>query len=141
MEPQAIANLFSALRDGEIREMRLEDQNLQFRVFLPRLANFRGEGFQDFLCTFRGIKALTFQPFRNESTEIKDLQQINKLQIEIVRAEVKEGGWIRVICSHKGSQSGARLSIQGEALSVWDEAFDPVSAAELSILRGKMLER
>lgn len=141
MEAQAIANLFSALRDGEIWEMRLEDQNLQFRVHLPLLAGLRGEGFQDFLCTFRGIKAFTFQPFRNESTEIKDLKQINKLQIQIARAEVGEGNWIRVICSHAGSQAGARLSLLGEEMSVWDEAFDPVSAAELSILRGKSLSR
>ena len=95
MEIQAIANLFSALRDGEIQDLRMEDQNLQFRVHLPQLAALRGEGFQYFLCAFQGLKALSFQPFRNESTEIKDLNQINKLQIQIVRAEVGEGNCIR----------------------------------------------
>ncbi|MEY3444413.1 MAG: hypothetical protein RLZZ519_2694, partial [Bacteroidota bacterium] len=97
MEAQAIANLFSALRDGEIRDLQMEDQNLQFRVLLPQLAELRAEGFQFFLCTIRGIKNLTFQPFRNESTEIKDFKQINKLQIQIVRAEVGDGNWIRVM--------------------------------------------
>ena len=66
MEIQAIANLFSALRDGEIQDLRMEDQNLQFRVHLPQLAALRGEGFQYFLCAFQGLKALSFQPFRNE---------------------------------------------------------------------------
>ncbi|MBL0018091.1 MAG: hypothetical protein IPP17_17055 [Bacteroidetes bacterium] len=141
MEIQAIANLFSALRDGEIQDLRMEDQNLQFRVHLPQLAALRGEGFQYFLCAFQGLKALSFQPFRNDSTEIKDLNQINKLQIQIVRAEVGEGNWIRVMCSHKGSQSGARLSLQGASMSVWDETFDAVSAADLSILRGKSLSK
>lgn len=137
MEPQEIANLFSALRDGELTDLQWLDGNLQFQVMLPKLAALRGTGFQRFLCMMGHAQGLSLQPFRNESMEIRDLGQINRLQLRIERAEVAEGGWIRVFCAHKGSQSGARLSLRGTALQVWDEAYDPVTAADLGILRGR----
>lgn len=136
MAPQEISNLFYALRDGEIRDLVRENGNLQFRVALPKLADQRGEGFQYFLCTLSGVRELTLQPFRNESTEIKDLSQINKLQLRIERAETGDGEWIRVFCGHKGSLTGARLSLKAEAMAVWDEAFDPLTVVELAMLRG-----
>ena len=137
MEPQSIANLFSALRDGELRELHMEEGTLQFQVLLPKLAALRGEGFQQFLCNLSEVKAFVLQPFRNDSTEIKDLKQIHKLQLRIERAEVGEGGWIKVACAHKGSLSGALLRIKAERFTVWDEAFDALTAADLAILRGK----
>lgn len=138
MDLQDIANLFSALRDGEIRDLELTDGNLQFQVYLPKLASERGEGFELFLCSLRGLKGFSLQPFRNESTEIRDLKQINKLQLCIERAVLGDGPWVRVLCSHRGTPTGARLRIQADQLAVWDEAFDPVTAGELAMLRGKM---
>lgn len=137
MDPQEIANLFSGLRDGELAGLRLEEGDLQFQVLLPKLAAMRGEGFLRFLCRVGKAQGISLQPFRNESVEIRDLNQVNRLQLRIERAEVTEGGWVRVYCAHRGSQSGARLSLRGEEMQVWDEAFDPVTSADLGILRGK----
>jgi hypothetical protein len=134
MEMHTIASLFTALRDGELQDMVLEAGNLQFQVTLPRLAALRGEGFRHFLCSLQDVRQFSFQPFRNESMEIKDLKQLNKLQIKIERAEVGEGPVVKVWCAHKGGAEG-RLTVRAEKFSIWDEAFDAVSAGELAMLR------
>lgn len=137
MEQQAISNLFFALRDGEIRELNRIDGDLQFQVFLPKLADLQMEGSHSFLCCLGQVRAFSLQPFRNEGTEITDLKQINKLQLQIERAELREGGWVHVLCGIRGNTTGARLSIKASQMTVWDEAFDPVTVSQLGLLRGK----
>ncbi len=138
MEPLSIASLFSALRDGEIQDMRWTDKDVQFRVYLPKLAALRGEEFGHFLCALGDVAELSLQPFRNESTEIKDLKQISKLHLKIEIAEVGTGQQVKVYCAHKASGTGARLSIRAQRFTVWDEAFDTLTAADLAILRGRV---
>ncbi len=137
MDPLDIASLFHALKEGEMRDFELQDGNLQFRVSLPRLAAHRGEGYTHFLCSLADISELSLQPFRNESTEIKDLKQIGQLQLRIEGAEVTVGGQVKVLCAHRAGGSGARLTFRSTRFAVWDESFDALSAAELAILRGK----
>jgi hypothetical protein len=137
MDPLDIASLFHALKEGEVRDLELQDGNLQFRVFLPRLAAHRGEGYTHFLCSLAAIGDLSLQPFRNESTEIKDLKQIGQLQLRIEGAEVTAGGQVKVFCAHRAGGSGARLTFKAAKFTVWDESFDALSAPELAILRGK----
>jgi len=137
MEPVSIASFFSLLREGEIKDLELQDGNLQFRVYLPKLAALRGEGFTHFLCSLGEVSGLSLQPFRNESTEIKDLKQIGLLQLRIERAEAS-GLQVKVFCAHRAGASGARLSFKAARFSVWDEAFDAVTVAELAMLRGRL---
>jgi hypothetical protein len=139
MNAQDIANLFSALRDGEIQDLEREEDGLQFRVHLPKLAELCGEGFQHFLCSMGGVTEFVLQPFRNDSTEMRDVRQVGKLQLKIERAEVGEGDWVRVFCGHKGTLTGARLSLKAQRFSVWDEKFDPLSVGELAMLRGRVV--
>jgi hypothetical protein len=144
MNPQDIANLFSALRDGEIRDLERVDHSegsgdLQFKVHLPKLAELCGAGFQHFLCSLGGVQDFVLQPFRNDSTEMREVKQIGKLQLRIERAEVGEGEWVRVYCGHRGTITGARLSLKAQRLSVWDEKFDPLSVGELAMLRGRVV--
>ena len=141
MDPQLIATQFSVLRDGQIQNLIRVEGDLQFKIFLPSLAELRGEGFQRFLCCLHEIDEFRLQPFKSESTEITSLDQINRLDLRIDHAELVEGGWVRVFCTTQGSMTGARLRLKADRMSVWDEAFDPVSIPELAILRGKAAGR
>lgn len=138
MQAQDIANLFSALRDGELQAIERKGGDIQFRVYLPDLAGIRGEGYSHFLCLLGDVVQFSLQPFRNDSTMITDLQQMNKLQLKVERAEVGEGIGLRVLCAHKAGLSGARLHVQAGRMVVWDESFDQLGAAELAMLRGKL---
>lgn len=139
MDPISIASLFSALREGEMRELVMAQNDLQFKVYLPKLAEQRGEGFTHFLCVLGNLTELSLQPFRNESTEIKDLKQIDKLNLKIEIAEVGAGRQVKVFCGHRAGGTGARLSIRADRFTVLDEAFDSLTAADLAILRGRMV--
>ena len=136
MEPISIASLFSALRDGEMTDLVQQGSDLQFKVVLPKLAGLRIEGSHHFLCALADVRELSLQPFRNESTEIKDLKQIGKLQLRIERGEATSGQQIKVFCSHRAGGE-ARLSFKAALFSVWDERFDVVTVADLGILRGQ----
>ena len=135
MDIHDIALLFAALKDGEMRNFESEEGRLRFRVYLPQLAAKRGESFTHFLCTAGDVTECSLQPFRNESTEIRDLKQINKLNLKIEGAEAGVGWQLKVYCAHRAGGSGARLSLRLRELSVWDESFDPVTAADLAALR------
>jgi hypothetical protein len=137
MDPQEIAELFAALHGGEVRDLTLQDGHLQFRVYLPRLAALRGEGFDHFLCVLADAGMVSLQPFRNDSTELRDLKQIEKLQLRIESAEAGVGDQVKVFCAHRAGGSGARLSLRGSRFSVYDEAFDALSVAELGALRAQ----
>jgi hypothetical protein len=137
MEQQEIANLFSALRDGEIIDLvRTAEGDVQFRVQLPKLAAQRGEGFGQFICVLSEVKELSLQPFRNDSTELKDFKQINKLQLRIERGEAVGETQVKVWCAHRAG-GDARLYIRAARFMVMDEAFDTLTPAELAILRGR----
>jgi hypothetical protein len=109
---------------------------LQFRVLLPKLAALRQEGFTYFICVLSEVKHLSLQPFRNDSTEIRDLKQINQLKLCIERAEVVGETRIKVICKHRAGDD-ARLSFVATRLIVMDEAFDTLTAADLAMLQGR----
>jgi hypothetical protein len=137
MDLQSIANLFSALRDGEIQNLEPRDGGLQFTVHLPKVAALRNEGFTHFICVLSEVKGLSLQPFRNDSTEIRDLKQINKLKLRIERGEVAGETRVKVLCKHRAGED-ARLSFGASRMMVMDEAFDTLTAADLSILQGKV---
>lgn len=118
-------------------ELEAVEGNLQFKVRLPKLADLRVEGSQHFLCTLSGVQGLSLQPFRNESTEIKDLKQIGRLKLRIEKGEIGPGGLVKVYCGHLAGGGDARLSFFAARLAVWDTAFDAVSTADLMLLRGR----
>lgn len=128
----SIAEMMNALSGGLICDLQRNDQGLQFRVKHPGKAARRGERFEYFLCQLVGLRKFSLQPFRNADTVLDNDKQIMLLEPRISRAEAAEGNLVKVYCALGKGSPDARLGIQAEALKVWDEAFDQVSAADLA---------
>jgi hypothetical protein len=135
MEAKDIAAMFQALKGGELKGMELSEGTLQFQISLPAIAALRGEHFQHFLASLSDVKDISLQPFRNESTEIKNLKQINQLQLHIDAAEPGAGNQVKVFCKHRAGGAEARFSFRASNFGLWDESFDAVSLAEIEALR------
>ena len=104
---------------------------LQFRIHLPEKAESRVEGSAYFLCKLTDVKTFSLHPFRNASTTIQSLAQIQQLGLIIDNAAAAEGGLVKVWCRMGEGSADARLGIVATQFHVWDEAFDQVSPEEL----------
>lgn len=139
MEPTEIAqnsaDLFTALRNGLIRNLAREDQTVRFQVVLPDLASVRDPDYTFFYCTLSNCSTFVLQPFRNTDTEIALLETIERLSMMIHHAKAGPGSSVSVFCGHKGADEGARIAIRASEFQVWDEAFDPVTAGEMESVR------
>ena len=135
MEQESMAALFSALRGGRMEGLQEQGDNLQMRVVLPKLAQARNEDFTFFYAVLSNCTEFTLQPFRNESTVISGLNQIERLGLTFHSAEPMQGNKVKVFCSHRGADSGARLTIRADGFSVYDAEFDSLNATELEMLR------
>lgn len=129
--------LFRALRGGELFGFVRDGDTLRLQVRLPKLARLRGEGFVHFFGTLEDCEEFSLQPFRNEATVMYELRQIERLQLHIHDAESTVGGKLKVYCGLRGAGDGARLTIKASNFTIWDEAFDPVSAMELEVMRSQ----
>lgn len=134
MEKQAMSDLFTALRGGTIRDLQREGQTVRFRVELPALASVEDDGFSFFYAALTGCSQFFLQPFRNESTVLDRIEQIERLEVAIHEGTV-QGELVKVFCAHKGVSNGARLSIKAESFEVWNENFDKRSVKDLALLR------
>jgi len=133
MERSTIASLFTALRGGILREIRQEESTLRFRVELPALAQVENPDFNGFFAALMGCKEFSLQPFRNESTVIHQIDQIERLEVEIMEGKA-EGDRVKVFCAHKGVSDGARLTIRADEFQVWNENFDGMDVPGLADL-------
>ena len=134
MDKESISTLFTALRGGIIRDLKRENTTVQFRVELPELARVEEDGFGFFYATLSGCSKFYLQPFRNESTVLDSLQQIERLEVEIHEGTIK-GEIVKVFCAHKGVSNGAVLTIRASSFKVWNQNFDERNAGDLVRLR------
>lgn len=134
MKKETISLLFTALRGGVIQDLQREDKTVRFRVVLPAVAESENAEFSFFYATLSGCGQFYLQPFRNESTVLDSLAQIEKLEVEIHEGMVK-GEAIKVFCAHKGVSNGARLTIKADTFQVWNQDFDERTVADLARLR------
>ncbi len=134
MENEQIAELFTALRGGIIQDLNREGDTIRFKVMLEEVASKENPDFSFFYASIMGCKEFFLQPFRNESTVLDSLDQVERLAPEIHEASV-DGNRVKVFCAHKGVSNGARLSIQCERFEVYNESFDALDAAGLAELR------
>ena len=134
MEKEEIAELFTALRGGILHEFTQEGDTMRFKISLPKVASSENPDYTFFFAVLLGCKAFQLQPFRNESTVIEDMKQVERLAPEIHEAAV-DGHRIKVFCAHKGVSTGARISIRCDRFEVYNEAFDAMSPAYLAELR------
>gem|GEM_PF-4465317 len=130
MEKAAIAELFTVLRGGIIQELSLEEETLRFKIYHPQLVTVEEGQEAFFYATLQQCTVFSLQPFRNESTVINQLGQIERLRPEIHEAKV-EGVAIKVFCAHQGVSNGARLTLKCERFEVYDQNFDAMSVEEL----------
>lgn len=137
METRHIATLFTALRGGVLRGLQREESTLRFKVDLPELARAENPDFQIFYGALIGCTEFSLQPFRNESTVLRELDQIERLEVEILES-VKDGDRVKIFCSHKGVSTGARLSIRAEQFQLWNEQFDALQVQDLVAFRKKL---
>lgn len=138
MESTHIAQLFTALRGGALRDLR-EDQEdgtttLRFRVYLPELAKRQHPDFSSFFGVLGNCEVFSLQPFRNENAVVEQLSQIERLELQVEEGEAK-GNRVHVFCSHKGASSGARLTIKAGSFEVLSEDFDRMTPESLGDLR------
>ena len=134
MKKEEIAELFTALREGIISELSRDGSTIRFKVVLPQVASAENPDFSFFFAVLLSCHEFYLQPFRNESTVIDDLKQVERLAPEIHEASV-DGSRVKVFCAHKGVSTGARISIRCDRLEVYNESFDAMSAAFLAELR------
>lgn len=135
MNPEEIAELFTALRGGEVRDLARTESGLQMKVILPKIAAQRDPAFRFFYCTLIECTTFSLQPFRNASTVIDELATLERLELVLGDAQAVPARKVKVDASHRGANGGARLTVCASAFKVYDEAFDAVSAAELEALR------
>lgn len=126
------AALLKALKGGRICDLTKLEDGIQFRIHLPEKADLRVEGSQYFLCKVSQVKQFSLQPFRNATTTIQDLAQIEQLKLTIADAQASEGELLKIWCSMGAGSADARLSIQAENLQIWDEAFDSLAPSDLN---------
>lgn len=134
MEKEQIAELFTALRGGIIENLKRENETLRFKVILKEVASIEDPDFSFFYAALLGCREFFLQPFRNESTVLESLDQVERLAPEILEASV-DGSKIKVFCAHKGVSTGARLSIVCDKFEVYNESFDAMNTEALASLR------
>lgn len=134
MEKREIAALFTALRGGVIQNLSREGETLRFRILLEEVASQENSDYSFFYASILGCREFFLQPFRNESTVLESLEQVERLSPEIHEATV-DGNRVKVFCAHKGVSTGARLSIRCERFEVYNESFDAMDVETLADLR------
>lgn len=134
MNPEQIAALLDVLAGGRLKELQREGNTLRFKVQHPALAAKIQSDYTHFLGAFVGCTRFELQPFRNESTLLKDLPSIQRMQLTLHSAQAA-APHVYLYGVGRGGERDARLLIQAEELVLMDEAYDRWHAAELKALR------
>lgn len=140
MEQADIAELFTVLRGGVIQDLSQEGKTLRFKIYHPQLVKEEDGEEAFFFATLQECVEFSLQPFRNESTVITRMEQIERLRPEIHEAMV-DGNRVKVFCAHEGVSNGARLTLRCERFEVYNQSFDAMDVAELAQRRLKSGDR
>ena len=84
MKKEEIAELFTALREGIISDLSRDGSTIRFKIQLPQLASADNPDFSFFFAVLLDCQDFFLQPFRNESTVIEDLKQVERLAPEVL---------------------------------------------------------
>lgn len=125
-----IVDILKGLKGGLICDLTQLEDGIQFRIHLPQKASQRVEGSEHFLAKISHVKKFSLQPFRNASTTIQDLKQIEQLQLQIDNAESTDGALLKIWCRMGEGTADARLSVYAENFQIWDEAFDALHPSD-----------
>ena len=134
MSLEQMAATLSALAGGRLKDMVRDGSTLRFKIELPALAAKVNPDYTHFLAALTGCSRFELQPFRNESTVLKDLPSIQRMKLEIHSAEAAPP-LVYLYGVGRGRERDARLMIVAEDLVVMDEAYDVWRAGELKTLR------
>jgi hypothetical protein len=129
-----MAATLDALAGGRLKDLVRDGTTLRFKIELPALAAKVHPDYTHFLAALTGCTRFELQPFRNESTLLKDLSSIQRMKLEIHSAEAAPPLVYLFGVGH-GRERDARLMIVAEDLVVMDEAYDVWRAGELKTLR------
>lgn len=129
-----MAATLDALAGGRLKDLVRDGTTLRFKIELPALAAKVHPDYTHFLAAFTGCTRFELQPFRNESTVLKDLPSIQRMKLEIHSAEAQPP-LVYLYGVGRGRERDARLMIVAEELVVMDEAYDVWRAGELKTLR------
>ena len=110
---------------------------LRFQVHHPQLAGVENPDSDFFYAALTDCQTFYLQPFRNESTILENLQQIEALEVEIHEGS-PDGDRVKVFCAHRGVSNGARLSLRAANFNVWNQDFDPMEQEDLLDLRKRL---
>lgn len=124
--------LFSIFHDGGVEEIRENVDGIECTIDIMYLA-------ERILPQFRGIIIKLIYPaelyleYVDTSETIRDFKELNKLDIEILKADINEDK-VKVFCSINGGQSFGYLNVKASEVYIYDPERNLISLEDLKTI-------
>jgi hypothetical protein len=139
MSPEQMAELLDLMEGGRLYDLKQDNGTVRFRIAHKELARKIDPDFKEFFTAFIDCTRFELQPFRNESTVLKDVASIERMQFTIHSAQAAPPH-VHLYGVGRGGERDARLLIQAKDLILMDEAYDRLKPTGLRTLRIRIVE-
>lgn len=121
--------VFSLFHDGSIVEIMEQEMNYSFKVDILFLAERVNSKFHAFRIRLGQPEEFIFED-SDTNTIIVDLDEINKLELEILKTEIQDDK-IMVFCSAEQGNRLGFLTIKTNEIRIYDQEYNPLKLEEL----------
>lgn len=131
-----IQEILSVFQEGVFEELALNEKDLNFKIECKYLADQIQAEYSFFYGVVKNVKDLFFVPWDDDLLEIRSLQEIKELKLDILSVDL-EGAYIKIYSNCQGVYSGGNLYINGTSIKIFDEDFAELQFEDLLELSDK----
>jgi hypothetical protein len=131
-----VQEILSVFQEGVFEEFSLNERDLNFKMECRYLADQIHSEYTYFYGVFKGVKDVFFVPWDDDLLEIRSLNEIKKLRLDILSVDV-EDNYIKVYSNCQHCYSGGNLFIDASSIKIFDEDFVELQFEDLLDLSDK----
>ena len=131
-----VQEILSVFQEGVFEEFSLNERDLNFKIECRYLADQIQSEYTCFYGVFKGVKDVFFVPWDDDLLEIRSLNEIKKLKLDILSVDVEEN-YIKVYSNCQQCFSGGNLFIDATSIKIFDEDFVELQFEDLLELSDK----
>ncbi|TAH26335.1 MAG: hypothetical protein EAZ07_04670 [Cytophagales bacterium] len=132
-----IKEIMSIFQDSNLEELTFIDSNLNFRIKCEFLAQLIDKNYKYFYGVFKNCMDVYFQPWDEENFHIVDVNEISKLELELLNVELADNGYIKIYVNCNQRFPGGNWLIQCKDLIIFDEDLREMNLLQLIELSEK----